>query len=102
MDTAILSRSFLHRTAAAALALTLAGCFADAEPAPDESTTTAELGTCTRNLTVLRGPQSSCSVDLDCPCGSFCDLGEHVCTFKCIPGSTIATEQCATGTTCDP
>jgi hypothetical protein len=62
----------------------------------------ASIGTCVRNQPALRNPEpTSCALDSNCPCGSFCDTADHVCKFTCNLPPQSPAEACATGTQCD-
>jgi hypothetical protein len=77
----------------------LVACSGD-EPT-SRTTHQAVIGQCNRNEAVLRGPASTCNVDLDCPCGSYCNTGAHECAFKCMVPPANQLESCATGSQCD-
>ena len=76
-----------------------AGCGGDDEAAARESRSV--IGECTRDEIVLRGEPIECAVDVQCPCGSFCDTADHVCRFDCMVPPADPSESCATGSQCD-
>lgn len=77
--------------------LALAACGSSPE---EDVASQHEIGQCTRDELALRGPAITCALDVDCPCGAFCDV-DHTCRFSCMvpPGSPA--ESCPTGTQCD-
>jgi hypothetical protein len=97
---------------AVALLLLLPGCGgsddpeAQSEPKTSSATTSTSsqqlFGQCARDELVLRSPEpTSCAVDSACPCGSYCDLADHVCKFTCMVPPASSAESCAAGTQCD-
>ena len=61
----------------------------------------AVIGQCRRNEAILRGTPGDCAVDLDCPCGSYCDEGVHKCAFTCMVPPANQAESCDTNSQCD-
>jgi hypothetical protein len=89
--------------AAAFVTSAATGCSDDP---PQTSTAKANLsapiGQCERDEVVLRNPVPlDCSTDLDCPCGSHCDLADQTCRFECMVPPANKAEACPANHECD-